>query len=592
MGDWEPNPAGQSGGEPAAPAGGPGYGAPTGPGGGAGYGGLAGPPYPAPGGPGYGGPGYPAPGGLLYPRPPAGPVYGGPGGGPRPGRSRKGLWIALGGGGGIVVIVIVVLALVLGSSSASSPSGSTGPAGPLLIATSGYTVLAGPQLRAALPGNNGLPSGWTVESGSEEDSDTDTHPPNPPSAPLLRQPCGANGGSTLTNQMYAVNNLQAPAALSDYESTDAQETLQSSDVQDNADVYLAGYIPSFIEKYLSELKAHIAGCSHFTGEDVQGHTASWTASAAPISVRGANQAMVIRAQASGSPGTFVLLAQYGNTIIGFSTSYDSSDSNSTAIAGAFASLAAATGQRIEQQVKSHEVTEPPSPGTPPGPALITGGPTLAGSRLTSLLPGNSALPRGWTANGINEQNIVTSHQPGKAAYSPDSLIHDSCGTKNYRNLDDDHAALNNFGTASALDDWHSSYAMEDLNVPGDDDSPTVALASYLPGNAAKQLSEIKKHVASCSQYTGPDEFGAVVPWTASVEPAPVSGANQAFAVKVQSPGYLGAYVVVAQFGNTMVALWDGFDPSDVAGSQSTAISDSFVSLAATIGKNLAQHNGG
>jgi hypothetical protein len=392
--------------------------------------------------------------------------------------------------------------------------------------------------------------------------------------------------------MYAVNNLQASATLSDYESTDAEETLQSSDGRDNADVYLAGYLPGLLEKYLSALKAHIAGCSHFTGEDVIGDTASWTASAAPVSVKGANQAMLIKAQASGSPGTFVLLAQYGNAIAGFSTSYDSSDSESTALAGAFVSLAAAAGQRLAQQVKSHGAIEPPGPGTPPGPALITGGPTLTGSQLTSLLPGNSALPPGWTADGVNEQNIVTSHQPGEAAYSPDSLAHDPCSATNYRNLDDDHAALNNFGTSSALDDWHSSYAMEDLNVPGDDSIAIVALASYLPGNAAKQLSEIKKHVASCSQYTGSDEFGAVVPWTASVEPVPVSGANQAFAVKVQSPGYFGAYVVVAQFGNTMVALEDGFDPSDVADSQSTVIADSFVSLAATVGKNIAQHHGG
>ena len=397
MGNWEPDPAGEGSEEPSnpapsqhpqesqqgapprpgdqqgagpgypapggpgygqAPGGGPDYGAPAGPGypapGGPGYGAApgagpgyqaaAGPGYPAPGGPGYGpqpGPGYPAPGGPGY-GPPAGPGYGGPGYRPPSagGGSKKWLWFGL-GGAGVVVVLIVVIVLVATSGGGPKPAPSrspvsapSSPASPSAAPSGGQgggSTLTGLQLNALLPGKGELPGGWTIASQTGN-SGGSLNTPDPSSAVLPGEPCNH------------LPNEGADTLLQDNQASNASESVNAGD--QTPDVVLAGFFPGDAQKQLSEVKKHVAGCPQFSGKDASGKSGTFTASATPASVNGADQAIVVKVQSSTFYGSYTLLAQYGNVVVGVDEpAYDSQSSDT----GSFASLAATVGQRIRSQ---------------------------------------------------------------------------------------------------------------------------------------------------------------------------------------------------------------------------------------------------
>jgi hypothetical protein len=253
---------------------------------------------------------------------------------PVSGRSRKGLWIGLGIGAVCVAGVIIAVVAIPGSNQ----SGSAGTASPAASsgASSGSSVQPpdGFAYKKLLTGAGVLPAGWKI--GGESDSGADASTPNTDDV----------GISAVSCQDLGVNTA---SMLLDYQSSYAELNVDSNDGPgDTPDVSLNGFLPGNATKALADVRKLAARCHTFSGDSTSPGT--YTTTVAPVSVSGADQALVVEMTTPSGSSDFTdaywLFAQYGNTIVGADElTWSPSESGDTQH---FPSMAASLGNKVGQ----------------------------------------------------------------------------------------------------------------------------------------------------------------------------------------------------------------------------------------------------
>lgn len=168
-----------------------------------------------------------------------------------------------------------------------------------------------------------------------------------------------------------------------------------------------------------------------------------------------------------------------------------------------------------------------------------------GTKLKSLLPTATSVPKGWKIDDSAAFDTGATVQSPTSALLPD----DECSQ-----------ALTNGGARTLTSDYSAAYAMTGLTDPNLGGS-SVVFNSYQPGAADKQMAEVTALVKRCGTFNGKDASGKSVRTT--VTAVPVSGVSgQSLDIKVQPAGnYVGSEIVLIRSGDVIM----GVDQSDAAG---------------------------
>jgi hypothetical protein len=178
--------------------------------------------------------------------------------------------------------------------------------------------------------------------------------------------------------------------------------------------------------------------------------------------------------------------------------------------------------------------------TPPGPN------TADGLKLKTLLPTASQLPTGWKRDPSDESDTGADlRSPGQPLLDPS----------------DCSQSLTGGGATDFTGDYAAAYATTALTSPNLGSSDLV-FNSYAPGDAVRQMAEIRDLVKKCPSFTGKDGDGKSVKTTATLASVPNLG-DEAIDVKITPKGpYLAHDVVMVHSGDVIM----GIDADNASGS--------------------------
>jgi hypothetical protein len=182
---------------------------------------------------------------------------------------------------------------------------------------------------------------------------------------------------------------------------------------------------------------------------------------------------------------------------------------------------------------------------------------MTGPDLRAVLPTNADLAAGITISGVYDTGTFVT---AKADLPEPSLPTADCTA------------------APAIDadvltgDYRAAYASEELDVAGT--SLQLVIASTYPGDAAKQLSEIRDFAKRCTSFTAPDATGLSVGGTVALDSYAGFG-DEAIRVRVAAAGPDAAKhsqpeVILVRVGDQIAAVSDADHTHDEADAVSAA----------------------
>ncbi|MEY9861420.1 hypothetical protein ABH935_007061 [Catenulispora sp. GAS73] len=180
-----------------------------------------------------------------------------------------------------------------------------------------------------------------------------------------------------------------------------------------------------------------------------------------------------------------------------------------------------------------------------------------GLALRALLPTTAQLASGITVSGVYdtgtdvtaEADLPTPSLPGADCTAAPSL---------------------NADVATA--DFRAAYASEELDNNGE--SVQLVVASTNPGDAARQLAELRAFAARCASFTAPDSTGLSVGGTVAIDSFAGIG-DEAIRIRVAAAGPNAAHysqpeVVIVRVGDKLAAASDNDQAHNEGATVSTA----------------------
>jgi hypothetical protein len=222
-----------------------------------------------------------------------------------------------------------------------------------------------------------------------------------------------------------------------------------------------------------------------------------------------------------------------------------------ATAGALtASLSACGSDRHTDPVR-------PAPATTKAAAPSTSFPAVTGPALRAVLPTTADLASGITISGVYDTGT---YGTAEADLPAPSLPTADCNA------------------APAIDadvltgDYRAAYASEEIDVSGT--SLQLVVVSTHPGNAAKQLAEIRDFAKRCASFAAPDSTGASVGGTVQLDSYAGFG-DEALRIRVAAAGphaasYSQPEVILVRVGDKIAAVSDADHNHDEADAVSAA----------------------
>ncbi|NUP48480.1 MAG: hypothetical protein HOW97_14400 [Catenulispora sp.] len=180
-----------------------------------------------------------------------------------------------------------------------------------------------------------------------------------------------------------------------------------------------------------------------------------------------------------------------------------------------------------------------SPATPSAPSPAEPN----GAALRVLLPTAAQLASGITVSGVYDTGTDVT---AEADLPTPSLPGADCSATPSLNAD------------VATADFRAAYASEELDNNGA--SLQLIVASTNPGDAAKQMAEIRALAARCASFTAPDSTGLSVGGTLALDAFAGIG-DDAIRIRVAAAGPNAAHysqpeVVLVRVGNKLAAVSD------------------------------------
>ena len=177
-------------------------------------------------------------------------------------------------------------------------------------------------------------------------------------------------------------------------------------------------------------------------------------------------------------------------------------------------------------------------------------PTATGTQLKTLLPPGSDLAAGVT--------VTDAADSGSDWTAPDALPAPVLpGT--------DCTALSTITADEASADFRAAYAKETINVHNTAVAQIV-LAATNPGDAARQLDEVRALAERCRTFSAPNAVGSAVGGTVTVTAVPGLG-NEALDARVTATGsdaasYQQPELILVRVGDKLAVVSDNYPSSD------------------------------
>jgi len=224
----------------------------------------------------------------------------------------------------------------------------------------------------------------------------------------------------------------------------------------------------------------------------------------------------------------------------------------TASALAASLSACGSGRHADARPAAATTTTAAAPSTA-APAA----PTVTGPALRAVLPTTADLASGITISGVYDTGTYVT---AKADLPAPSLPTADCTA------------------APAIDadvltaDYRAAYASEELDVAGT--SLQLVIAATSPGDAAKQLKEIRDFAKRCASFAAPDSTGASVGGTVALDSYAGLG-DEAIRIRVAAAGpnaanYSQPEVILVRVGDKIAAVSDADHNHDEADAVSAA----------------------
>lgn len=241
-----------------------------------------------------------------------------------------------------------------------------------------------------------------------------------------------------------------------------------------------------------------------------------------------------------------------------------------ALAGALAGCGTGSGHQAARHA-----------GTPKA-AATPGGQPATGTKLLTLMPTNSELPRGWYDTGAANQPYSSGpayQQAAPASWA--SLPHAKCGKEG------------EVDPVFFMQGFDVSYAVQPLDIHTIEGNGTIVVAGYHPGWAGRQFALIRAYVQRCSPvpiHYRDEITNALV--TMNLVMHPVSGfGDQAVLVTSEQtngllPGhqyYPGDYLIVAQAGDYLIEVDANYMPNFDPAAQVRSIVSRLISKVRALG---------
>ncbi|WP_194892103.1 hypothetical protein [Catenulispora pinisilvae] len=182
---------------------------------------------------------------------------------------------------------------------------------------------------------------------------------------------------------------------------------------------------------------------------------------------------------------------------------------------------------------------------------------LTGPALRAVLPTTADLATGITISGVYDTGTYVISGADLAAPSLPSA---------------DCTAAPAIDADVLTGDYRAAYASEELDVAGT--SVQLVVASTHPGDAAKQLNEIREFAKRCASFAAPDATGASVGGTVSLDSYAGFG-DEAIRIRVAAAGpdaakYSQPEVILVRVGYEIAAVSDADHTRDEADAVSAA----------------------
>lgn len=231
--------------------------------------------------------------------------------------------------------------------------------------------------------------------------------------------------------------------------------------------------------------------------------------------------------------------------------------SAAALAGAgvlAASLSACSNSHSTAPARSAGANRP----TPAAPSTAeSAAPTVTGLALRAALPTAADLAAGIT--------VLDPFDTGTAWTAPGDLPAPSLPSA-------DCTAAPAIDADSLTSDYRAAYASEELENSGN--SLELVVAATNPGEAAKQLQEVRDFAARCASFAAPDSTGARVGDTVALDTFAGLG-DEAIRIRVTPTGpnsasYAQVEVILVRVGDEIAAVSDADPAQDEAATISAA----------------------
>ncbi|NUS56057.1 MAG: hypothetical protein HOV66_14550 [Streptomycetaceae bacterium] len=184
-------------------------------------------------------------------------------------------------------------------------------------------------------------------------------------------------------------------------------------------------------------------------------------------------------------------------------------------------------------------------------------PAVADPALRAVLPTNADLASGIGISGVYDTGTYVTAEADLPAPSLPTA---------------DCTAAPAIDADVLTGDYRAAYASEELDVAGT--SLQLVVASTNPGDAAKQLAEIRDFAKRCASFAAPDSTGASVGGTVAVDSFAGLG-DEAIRIRVAAAGpnaanYSQPEVILVRSGDKIAAVSDADHQRDEADAISAA----------------------
>lgn len=205
----------------------------------------------------------------------------------------------------------------------------------------------------------------------------------------------------------------------------------------------------------------------------------------------------------------------------------------------------------------HATATSPATATAPSSAPAASAPTATGHSLHAVLPTAADLAAGIT--------VSNPFDTGTAWIAPDELAAPSLPGA-------DCTAAPAIDADSLTSDYRAAYASEELDNASN--SLQLVVAATNPGDAVKQLAEVRSFAARCRSFTAPDSTRAEVGGTIELDTFAGLG-DEAIRIRVTATGpnaanYAQPEVVLVRVGDQIAAVSDADPSHDQAAAVSAA----------------------